>query len=114
MAIRNYQDPSTDKIWHSYNIIINGKLNPVHLVLFMIMCCLFLGIMSSIFLTMYYSHMSGVNVGVITTIWSVQPLIAAFFDWVLYKQMLGFHHVLGMILVILGAVAIGYSGIYKN
>lgn len=28
--------------------------------------------------------------------------------------MLGLHHVVGMILVILGAISIGYSGIYKE
>lgn len=78
------------------------------------MCCLFFGIMASIFMTMYFSHMSGVNVGVITTIWSVQPLIAALLDFVIYRQLLGFHHVVGMVLVILGAVAIGYTGIYKQ
>ena len=65
-------------------------------------------------MTMYFSHMSGINVGVITTIWSVQPLIAAIIDWIVYRQQLGFHHIIGMILVILGAIAIGTTGIAKN
>lgn len=65
-------------------------------------------------MTMYFSHLSNVNVGVITTIWSAQSLIAAIIDCIYYKQMLGLHHVIGMILLILGSVSIGYSGIYKN
>ena len=67
----NWNDPTKNYIWHRNNLIIGGELNSIHLVLFVIMCCLFFGIMSSIFMTMYFSHMSGVNVGVITTIWSV-------------------------------------------
>lgn len=109
----HWRDHSVDYVWHPNNIIIKGKLNIVHLLLFLIMCCLFFGIMSSIFLTMYYSHMSDINVGVITTIWSVQPLIAAFLDWIFYRQRLGLNHIIGMILVILGAVAIGFAGIFK-
>lgn len=69
--------------------------------------------MSSIFMTMYYSHISGVNVGVITTIWSVQPLIAAVLDYLVNKEVIGFHHLVGMILIVLGAVSIGYSGTMK-
>lgn len=63
-------------------------------------------------MTMYFSHLSGINVGVITTIWSVQPLIAAILDWVFYRQVLGLNHLIGMILIILGAVSIGYAGIH--
>lgn len=111
MSIRNYKSADKDYIWHRNNIIIDGKVNVRHLLLFLIMCCIFFGIMSSIFMTMYFSHLSGVNVGVITTIWSVQPLIAAVVDYLIYRQMLGFNHFVGMILVVLGAVSIGYSGI---
>jgi hypothetical protein len=85
MSIVNYRDPTVNHVWHRNNLIIDGKLNCVHLVLFLIMCCLFFGIMASIFMTMYFSHMSGVNVGVITTIWSVQPLIAAMLDFLIYR-----------------------------
>lgn len=85
MSVKNYMNPAVDHVWHRNNIIIDGKLNVTHLILFLIMCCLFLGIMSSIFMTMYFSHISGVNVGVITTIWSVQPLIAAVIDWIIHR-----------------------------
>ena len=64
-------------------------------------------------MTMYFSHIAGVNVGVITTIWSVQPLIAAFIDYLVNKEMIGFHHFVGMVLVVLGAISIGYSGTTK-
>ena len=85
MSIVNYRDKNVHYIWHRNNIIIDGKLIVRNLLLFLIMCCIFFGIMCSKFMTMYFSHMSGINVGVITTIWSVQPLIAALIDWVFYK-----------------------------
>lgn len=110
----HWRDDSIKYNWHPNNIIVNGKLKVTHLILYLIMCCLYFGIMSSIFLTMFYAHLSNINVGVVTTIWSVQPLIAAFLDWVFYRQRLGFNHIVGMLLIILGAVAIGYAGIFKN
>lgn len=85
MSVRNFRDPNVTYIWHRQNIINDGKLNTRHLLLFIIMCFIFFGIMSSIFMTMYFSHLSGVNVGVITTIWSVQPLIAAVVDYLIYR-----------------------------
>ena len=114
MCIVNRCDPTKDYVWHPNNLIINGKLVKVHLVIFILMSFLFMGIMISMYMTMYFSHMSGVNVGVITTFWSIQPLVAAVLDLLINREMLGFHHIVGMILVILGAVSIGYSGINKQ
>ena len=113
MCIVNYRDKDVDYIWHRNNIIVDSKLNIRHLLLFLIKCCIFFGILSSKFMTMYFAHISGINVGVITTIWSVQPLIAALVDWIFYNQVLGFNHFIGMILIILGALSIGYAGVNK-
>ena len=85
MSIKNYRDPDVDYTWHRNNIIVDNKLNCKNLVLWLLQCCLFFLIMSSIFMTMYFSHMSGINVGVITTIWNVQPLIAAIVDYIIYR-----------------------------
>ena len=113
MSIRNYRNPNVNFIWHRNNMIIDGKLNMSHVLLWLIMCCVFFGIMCSMFMTMYFAHLSDVNVGVITTFWSVQPLIAAIIDYLIYRQMLGFNHMVGMVLVVIGAVSIGYSGLQK-
>jgi len=113
MMIKNYNNPESKTLWHSHNIIINGKLNFKHLLMFIIMCFFWFGNLSSIFMTMYFSHIAGVNVGVITTIWSVQPLIAAFIDYLVNREVIGFHHFVGMILIVLGAISIGYTGTTK-
>ena len=54
---------------------------------------------------------TSVNVGVITTIWSVQPFIAAIVDYLIYRQKLGFNHLVGMVMIVIGAVSIGFSRI---
>jgi drug/metabolite transporter (DMT)-like permease len=69
--------------WHPHNIIREDGFHCMNFFRFFIQCLLFLGINSSIFLTMYYAHLANINVGVITTIWSVQPLVASIFDFIL-------------------------------
>ena len=113
MSVLNFRDPAKDYIWHRNNLIIDGKLRIPNLLLFIIMCSTYFCIVVSIFMTMKCAHMSGVNVGVITTMWSVQPLIAAVLDFVLYRQLLSINHIIGIVLVIIGAVSVGFSGIYK-
>ena len=76
---------------------------------FGIQCCLFFGIQSFIFLTMYYAHMADVNVGIITTIWSIQPLAAATLDYFIYGEKLRMHHLMGMVFVIGSGLCISLS-----
>ena len=58
---------------------------------------------------MYYSHMADVNVGIITTLWSVQPLAAAFLDYLIYGERLTIYHLIGIIMVIVSALLISFS-----
>ena len=58
---------------------------------------------------MYYSHMADVNVGIITTLWSVQPLAAAFLDYLIYGERLTIYHLIGIIMVIASALLISFS-----
>ena len=83
MSIANWRDATVNHIWHRNNIIINGKLKRMHLVLFMLSCCYFFLITISKLMTIYFSHMAGINVGVITTMWAVEPLFGATIDWII-------------------------------
>ena len=58
---------------------------------------------------MYFSHMADVNVGIITTLWSVQPLIAAFFDYFINGEKLTCYHIIGIILMTGSALMISFS-----
>ena len=58
---------------------------------------------------MYYSHMSGINVGIITTLWSIQPLAAAFLDYLINGEKLTKYHLIGIVLVLASALLIAFS-----
>lgn len=58
---------------------------------------------------MYYSHLAEINVGVITTIWSVQPLVAAIVDRIAFGTPFQISHLFGMILIIGSSVCISQN-----
>jgi drug/metabolite transporter (DMT)-like permease len=63
---------------------------------------------------MYYSHMADVNVGIITTIWSIQPLAAAILDYFIYGEKLMKHHLFGMVFVVGSALCISLASQVKT
>lgn len=95
--------------WNDQNIIVDGKFRAMNLLRFTIQCCFFFGIQASIFLTMYYCHLANVNVGIITTIWSIQPMIAGLFDYLIYGEKLNRYHLIGMVFIIVSALCISLA-----
>ena len=81
----------------------------MNLLRFSIQCVIFLLVNCSIFLTMYYAHLANVNVGVITTIWAVQPLAGALMDKLLNDEPLHISHLVGIILVIISSLCISFK-----
>ena len=66
--------------------------------------------MNIIVFMMYFANKSGVNVGVIMTITSLNPFLTAFMDYLLYKTKLGYHLILGMIIIVIGSIFISLNG----
>ena len=58
---------------------------------------------------MYYSHMADVNVGIITTLWSIQPLAAAALDYLINNEKFTIYHLVGIIMVIASGLCISFS-----
>lgn len=58
---------------------------------------------------MYFSHVCGINVGIITTLWSIQPLFSAGLDRCIYGEKIRANHIYGMFLIIGSGVAISMS-----
>ena len=114
MSYLNWRNPNKNYTWHKHNIIIDGKLNKIHLLCFSVTCTLYFFIATSKLMTIFFSHMSGLNVGVITTLWAVEPLLNAVIDWLLNGVKLGLNHVIGIILIVSGAISIGFAGIGKK
>lgn len=65
-------------------------------------------------ITLYFANKAGVNVGVITTITSINPFFTAVVDYLIYKIVLRYYHVLGMMSIVLGSVFICLNGIQST
>ena len=97
MAIKRYRnphepdyitkcEPRKPTLWHPHNLVINGYVRWINVVRFGIFGLITVFVNCNIFLTMYYSHLADINVGVITTIWAIQPLFGSLLDYWLYKE----------------------------
>jgi drug/metabolite transporter (DMT)-like permease len=81
-----------------------------NLLLVALCTCLYIGIQTLIILTMHFAHLAGVNVGIITTIWGIQPLLAAVLDFFINGQRLTKFHLAGIIFIVLGGICVSVSG----
>ena len=61
-------------------------------------------------LTMYTAKLAQVNVGVILTIWSINPLFMALLDYIFFNQSLRYYHIIGTISIVFCTVLISLSG----
>lgn len=62
--------------------------------------------MNLVFLTMYFANRSTINVGVIITIWSINPFMTAVADYYINNEKLYYHHMIGLVCMVLCSVAI--------
>jgi drug/metabolite transporter (DMT)-like permease len=62
--------------------------------------------------TMYFANSAGINVGVITTITSINPFFTALVDYLVYKIILKYYHFVGMVSIVLGSVFICLNGTF--
>jgi drug/metabolite transporter (DMT)-like permease len=63
-----------------------------------------------VYLTIYFATAANVNVGVITTIWSVDPINMAIVDYYLFGQKLKYFHVIGVSSIFVCSLLISLSG----
>lgn len=93
-------------MWNNQNIIIDGKLRNRNLFGFLLNCLLYFYVINMCVFTMYFANKAGVNVGVITTITSINPFFTAVADYFVYKVHLKYYHIFGMISIVLGSIFI--------
>ena len=98
------------KCWHNQNIIINGKLNCRNLLGYSIFCMLYFVIQNCAIMTMWFASRAGVNVGVITCIWSINPLFMSLLDFLIFGRELRYYHIIGTIALVLSALSISLVG----
>jgi drug/metabolite transporter (DMT)-like permease len=54
---------------------------------------------------------ANLNIGIVTTIWAINPFTSALMDWIIYGDVLKLHHWFGMILLVICAVLISLSSL---
>ena len=96
-------------LWHPHNIIVKGRANGVYILRYVIQCLITLCNVTSILLTMYFAHLAGVNTGIMTAIWGVQPLFAALLDYLIYSEPFLLSYGIGILMMIACAVLISFK-----
>ena len=58
---------------------------------------------------MWFAERAKINVGVITCIWSLNPLFMAIFDWILFDVKLKYFHIIGTIALVIAVLSISFN-----
>ena len=88
------------KFWMNQNIIVGGKFRCINAVGFLAFCLMYFIIQNMAFMTMWFADLAQINVGVITVIWSINPLYMAAVDYFLFKIKLKYFHFIGTIMIV--------------
>ena len=97
--------------WCNQNLIIHGRVKYVNLIGFMAFCFVYFLVQNMAFLTMYFAALAKVNVGLITVLWSINPLFNAIMDRILFKEKLMPYHAFGMIFIVICTVLLSLKNV---
>ena len=63
------------------------------------------------FLTMYFSALAKINVGVTVTIWSMNPLFMALCDYILFGNKLNWYDQVGMLAIVVCIILLSLNDV---
>lgn len=89
--------------------MVNGRLKGSRLLALAIYCSLLLICEILSYSTIFFADRAVVNVGVITTIWSIDPMCMALSDYVLFGQKLKYYHIIGVLAIVACSAVISMS-----
>lgn len=92
----------------------DGKLNFKVIIWILVGAVMVGGIYFVVSTTLDLALRAGVNIGIVTTIWAINPFTSALMDWIIYGIALSFHHWFGMLGLIVCAVLISLSSVFKD
>jgi drug/metabolite transporter (DMT)-like permease len=69
-------------------------------------CVIYFIVKNMAFFTMYFANRSPVNVGVIITIWSIEPFFNSVADYFIYGQKMHYYHIIGVMSMVICSVVI--------
>jgi len=114
-AYRAIKNPDSKRglarLWIDQRVVVDGQLimkNLVALVGFMLLYQLIQNLAN---LSLFSAQLANVNPGIITTIWSTNPLFSAIADAIFFKQTLKYFHYVGMFALIACGILISLRDI---
>ena len=111
-ASKNYKE--TGVFWANQNFIVDGRLRWNHVVGFSVFVMLLFSCQNLVYLTIYFATAANINVGVITTIWSIDPVNMAVIDYWLFGQKLQYYHVVGVLSIVACSALVSLSGYFEG
>ena len=91
-------------------MIVKGKLKLNNLLGFIVFSMVYFTIQNLAFTTMWVADDAQINVGIITAIWSINPLFIAVSDYLIYGIDLKQYHLLAMIALVVCVLSISFAG----
>lgn len=89
------------RFWNDQNIIVDGKFKCANFVGFMAFSLVHFGILIFVLGSVYFAVEAGVNTGIIISLWSITPFLAAIVDYVMFRQVLKLNQIIGIILFVI-------------
>jgi multidrug transporter EmrE-like cation transporter len=87
----------------------NGKYDQKKIVWILVGACFVIAIFYIVSTTVHLAMKAGLNIGIVTTIWAINPFTSALMDYLIYRTALYTHHWLGMFCLIACAIMISFS-----
>jgi multidrug transporter EmrE-like cation transporter len=97
--------------WTNQNLIIRGELKKSNAWGYTAFAFCYFCIQNLAFVTLFFANKANINVGLITTIWSVNPLFMAIMDSIMFHQKLQYYHHIGMVAIVACTVVLSLSGV---
>jgi hypothetical protein len=79
---------STGVFWNDLNFVVDGKVKYNHIYGFFVYCAVFTATQNLVYLTFFFAGAAGLNIGVITVIYSVDSVYLSIADYYIYGQKL--------------------------
>ena len=94
------------------NFVVNGQTDWGNIGWFTFYCLNYLAYQILVVLTFFFCLLAKVNAGVVTTIWSITPLFAAMFAYILFGERLTQKHLVGLVCLVLCVALISLNELF--
>lgn len=91
------------------NLVRGGKLLRPNTVGLLIFCILYFLAQNMTYLTLWTSLLADMNIGIVSVLWSITPLIVAVFEYVIYRFKLSRNYLIGMFMMVVSAVVLSLN-----